>query len=79
MSIAIAYRDAKGGVCIYYPNPKDRRRGETQEAWIERSTARAIPSDATEVTMVDPDTLPKDRAQRHKWTLKDGRVVVSDD
>lgn len=76
MSIAIAYRDAKGGVCIYYPNPKDRQKGETEADWITRSMSRGIPSDAADVTMIDPDALPKDRAQRDKWTLKDGRVVV---
>lgn len=79
MTIAVAYRDAKGGVCIYYPNPKDRQPSESEADWIARSMARGVPSDATDITMIDPDTLPKDRASRSKWTLEKGRVVVAND
>lgn len=53
--VAIAFRDAKGGVYVYYPPPKDRRKGETNAEWIARGISLGVPPDATDVTIIDAE------------------------
>jgi hypothetical protein len=49
---------------------------ETEVEWLDRVTARSVPTDATDVHIVDVADLPQDRTYRDAWAITRGRCAV---
>lgn len=87
----IAYATTDG-IAIIWPNPKNRGEDETEAQFLARVWERNIETAAqkdmrgnivnphltkdTPFVIVDASDLPTDRADRAKWKIKDGKIVV---
>jgi hypothetical protein len=75
------YKREDGTLAIYHPNPRLRRDGEEETAFVERlaSVAATKNSSLDGLAFVDLDTedLPPDRADRDAWRLEGKKVVVA--
>lgn len=65
-------------VAVVYPAPKSRKKGETEEAWLDRVFAKAMQGKYKGFPYKDMDSseLPT-RDKRSAWEMKDGKVVVN--
>lgn len=65
---SIAYRRGDGGLSICHPviSMNDPEGFLEQEA-IDRALANDIPGDATEIKVVDRDSIPPARSEREAW------------
>jgi hypothetical protein len=48
---------------------------ESENDFLERVAAKAIPADATDIIVLDAADLP-DRAMRHAWVIVKGKLIV---
>lgn len=71
----IAYTRPDGGVSICTPViSADDPPGFTEADALARAQAKDIPTDATNVTVLDE--VPEDRTSRDDWTISDGAISV---
>ena len=87
--VRVFYR-LDGGVSIFHPAPKSKRPDETEDAWFERVSAKAMrpnvyddegklldgsPYHGLPYDDVDVSTLPADRSTRDAWEGEKGKGV----
>jgi hypothetical protein len=69
--VCFAWVNADGGVSITHPNWRAKKPSETDDQFLERIARNMINPVA-----LHPNDLPRDRANRNAWRLRDGKVVV---
>lgn len=74
----IVFKRPDGGLSIIVPaiNTYPSREKLTEDEALERAK-KDIPSDASDIIIVDESEIPQDRSYRNAWT-HDGRSVVHD-
>lgn len=72
----IAYTRPDGGVSVIVPviNSYPVKENLSEDEALHRAT-KDIPSDATNVVVLEDEDFPKDVPQE-KWSLRDGKIVV---
>lgn len=74
--LTIIHETSNGGVAICNPAWSDKREDETDEAFLERVKARAVP-DGMGSAIIEDSALP-DRSTRSRWRWSNGQIVVAD-
>lgn len=69
------FQNPDGSVRVMYLNDRHRRKGETIAQFFARETAKQPELAGLSFVDVDKDGLPATRALRHKWRVRDGRVI----
>jgi hypothetical protein len=64
----IVWTNSEGRLHITYPAWNDQKVGESEEAFLDRVKSRCVSIDATEVRIVNRETIPADRSFRDAWT-----------
>lgn len=68
MNKCIIWKNASGNICVTHPAPQIRQPGETDQELAERIKLKDIPSDATDVKIVENISLPS-RYFRESWEI----------
>ena len=50
---------------------------ESEEEFVERIKGKDLPKGATNVTLIEPRSLPKSRVFRNAWMIEDGAIHVN--
>lgn len=69
MNKRIVFTRADGCVSIVVPAPKARRAGESEEDFLSRVAARAVPAGTADAAVCDLADIPADRTYRGAWKL----------
>lgn len=71
----IVYTRPDGGVSIITPIiMRNDPSGFTEEMALKRALGKDVPKNATNVHVVDADSIPTDRSSRDAWTHTEGRI-----
>lgn len=75
----IIYKRQDGGISIIHPviNTHPQKENISEEEAFERAK-KDIPKDALEIHFVEEHEIPKDRTDRNKWSIENGKVVVKE-
>lgn len=63
----IVYTRSDGGITILILAPGARRKGESEEEFVNRIQQKDVPKDALAVRIVDESEVPTDRTFRNAW------------
>lgn len=72
----IIYTRSDGGINFEIPNRALKLPGEGEETFVLRVTAKAIPSWAQNLRIIDEADAPADRFFRDAWVVKGAKVEV---
>lgn len=73
----IAYSHPDGSVSVVHPCiSRDDPIGMTEEQALQRALGKDVPTNAQNVTVLEPSAIPVDRLKRHAWRIQDGAIVV---
>lgn len=77
MANVIVYSRPDGGISVVYPAYGDRFRlpNDTDDDLVARCLAK-LPTDASDVAVIDGAAIPSDRTFRAAWTAAAGTVTV---
>ena len=81
----IIYQKPDGSVEVIHPSPRelmvnvpDAIKNLTDDEYVEYVKQKDVPSDASNVTIVDESDIPMSRANRNFWKIQNGKVVVDE-
>lgn len=72
----IIYTRPDGGTSVIHPIIGSKEILSEDQAF-ERAK-KDIPSDASNVHVVEEHHVPKDRSKRHLWGIEDGKIVIKE-
>lgn len=64
---SIIYERPDGGVSIVHPVYGNKNDKETEEEFLDRVRIKDVPIDASNIRIVDRESLPSDRTFRNAW------------
>lgn len=69
------FQTTDGSVRVMHLNERHRRKGETDAQFFAREAAKQPELEGLSFVDVDKAGLPQRREARHKWRVRNGRVI----
>lgn len=76
MSKIILFTRPDGGVSVLHPTPETLSKFGTEDEAIAHVRSKSVPTDATEIKVIDESALPANRKFRDAWVSGDAEAAV---